>query len=49
MLNIKNLTLLSQKKEKKAEILTMVAKKNRPLLDFYCNQVSRFGLILTKI
>ena len=49
MLKIENLTLLSPRKWKKAGILTTVAKKNRALLDFFGNLVSRFGLILTKI
>ena len=48
MLKVKNLTLLKQKKEK-AGILTKVQKKNRALLDFFCNPVSRFSLILTKM
>ena len=45
MLKVKNLTHLSKKKRKKAGILTTVARK----IDFFCNLVSRFGLILTKI
>ena len=49
MLKVKNVTLLSQKNEKKAGILTTVAKKNRAVVDFLCNIVSRFGLILTQI
>ena len=49
MLKVKNSTLLGQKKWKKAGILTTVAKKNQAELDFFCNLVSRFGLILTKI
>ena len=49
MLKVKNLTHLSKKIEKKAGILTTVAKKTRALLDFFCNLVSRFGLILIKI
>ena len=48
MLKVKNLTLLSQKNEKKAGILTTVAKKSSSAR-FFCNLVSRFGLILTKI
>ena len=43
MLKVKNLTLLSQKK---AGILTTVAKE---ICSIFCNLVSHFGLILTKI
>ena len=49
MLKVKNLTLLSQKKWKKGGNLENGCKKNRALLDFFCNLVSRFGLILTEI
>ena len=49
MWNVKNLTLLSKKNEKKAGILTTVAKKIELCSIFFCNLVSRFGLILTKI
>ena len=51
MLNVKvkNLTLLSQKKKKKGGNFDHGYKKNRTLLNFFCNLVSRFGLILTKI
>ena len=50
MLNVKNFTLLSPpKKEKKAGILTTVAKKIELCSILFCNLVSRFGLILTKI
>ena len=49
MLKVKNLTLLSQKNEKKGGNFDHGCKKNRALLDFFCNLVSRFGLILTKI
>ena len=40
MLKVKHLTLLSRKIEKKAKILTKVAKKNRALLDFFSKLVS---------
>ena len=46
MLKVKNLTHLSKKK---AGNFDHGCKKNRALLDFFCNLVSRFGLILTKI
>ena len=46
---LKNVTLLSQQNEKKAGILTTVAKKIELCSIFYCSLVSRFGLILTKI
>ena len=49
MLKVKNLTLLSQKNEKKAGILTTVEKKSELCSIFFFNLVSRFGLILTKI
>ena len=49
MLKVKNLTLLSKKKWKKDGNFDHGCKKNRALLDFFCNLVSRFGLILTKI
>ena len=49
MLKVKNLTLLTQKNEKKAGILTTVAKQIELCSIFFCNLVSRFGLILTKI
>ena len=49
MLNVKNLTLLSQKKNEKGGNFDHGCKKNRPLLDIFCNLVSRFGFILTKI
>ena len=45
MLKVENLTLLSQKKIKKAGILTTVAIK----IDFCGNLVSHFSLIWTKI
>ena len=44
MLKVKNLTHLSQKKWKKAGILTTVARKTE-----LCSTLSRIGLILTKI
>ena len=47
MLKVKNLTHLKQKK--KGGNFDHGCKKNRALLDFFCNLVSRFGLILTKI
>ena len=49
MLNIKNLTLLIPKNWKKGGNIDHGCQKNRALLDFFCNLVSRFGLILTKI
>ena len=49
MLKVKNLTHLTKKKWKKAGILTTVAKKIELCSIFFCNLVSRFGLILTKI
>ena len=49
MLKVKNLTLLSQKNWKKGGNFDHGCKKNRALLYFFCNLVSRFGLILTKI
>ena len=49
MLKVKNLTHLSKKQLKKGVNFYHGCKKNRALLDFYCNLVSRFGLILTKI
>ena len=45
MLKVKNLT---PKKLKKGGNFDHGCKKNRALLDFFCNLVSRFGLILTK-
>ena len=49
MLKVKNLTHLTPKKLKKGGNFDHGCKKNRALLDFFCNLVSRFGLILTKI
>ena len=50
MLKVKNLTHLSKKKnEKKAGILTTVARKIELCSIFFCNLVSRFDFILTKI
>ena len=49
LLKVKNLTHLRQKKLKKGGNSDHGCKKNRALLDFFCNLVSRFGLILTKI
>ena len=49
MLNIKNLTVLSPKNWEKGGNFDHGCKKIRALLDFFCNLVSRFGLILTKI
>ena len=49
MLNVKNLTLLSQKKLKKGGNFDHGCKKKIELcLIFFCNLVSRFGLMLTK-
>ena len=49
MLKVKNLTHLSKKKKKKGGNFDHSCKKNGALLNFFCNLVSRFGLILTKI
>ena len=50
MLNVKSYwTLFKPKSKKKAGIFTKVAIKSRALLDYFCNLVSRFSLILTKI
>ena len=49
MLKVKNLTHLTPKKSKKGGNFDHGCKKNRALLDCFCNLVSRFGLILTKI
>ena len=49
MLKVKNLTHLSKKKLKKGGNFDHDCKKNRALLDFFCNLVSRFGFLLTKI
>ena len=46
MLKVKHLTLFKPKKWKKAGIFTKAAKK---IENFFCNLVSRFSLILTKI
>ena len=46
MLKVKNLTHLTSKKLKKGGNFDHGCKKE---LDFFCNLVSRFGLILTKI
>ena len=40
---------LSQNWKKRREYFTEVAMKSRALLDYFCNLVSRFSLILTKI
>ena len=44
MLNVKNLTLLSQKNWKNAGILTTVAKKSRALLDSFLQLSVAFWL-----
>ena len=49
MLKVKYLTLFKQKKLKKGGNFDQGCKKNRALLDFFCNPVSRFSFILTKI
>ena len=49
MLKVKNLTHLTPQKLKKSGNFDHGCKKNQALLDFFCNLVSRFGLILTKI
>ena len=50
MLKVKNLTPFNPpKNEKKAGILTTVARKIELCSIFFGNLVSRFGLILTKI
>ena len=49
MLKIKHLTLFKPKIEKKRREFLPSSQKNRPLLDFFCNLVSRFSLILTKV
>ena len=50
MLKVKNLTDLSKKKKiEKGGNFDHGCKKNRALLDFFWNLVSRFGLILTNI
>ena len=49
MLKVKNLNPFKQKNLKKGGNFDHGCKKNRALLDFFCNLVSRFGLILTKI
>ena len=46
MLKVKHLTLFKPKNWKKAGISTNVAGKIE--LDFFCNLVARFSLILTK-
>ena len=48
MLKVKYLTLFKQKKFKKGGNFDQGCKKNRALLDIFCNPVSRFSLILTK-
>ena len=48
MLKVKNLTLLSKKKEKKGGILNTVAKESSSAR-FFGNLVSRCRLILTNI
>ena len=48
MLKVKYLTLFKQKILKKAGIFTKVARKIE-LCSIFCNPVSRFSLILTKI
>ena len=49
MLKVKRLTLFKQKGWKKGRNFDLGCKKNRALLDFFCNLVSRFSFILTKI
>ena len=49
MLKVKNSTHLTPPKMTKGGNFDHGCKKNRALLDFFCNLVSRFGLILTKI
>ena len=48
MLNVKNLTLLSKKNEKKGGNFDHGCIKIE-FCSIFCNLVSRFGLILTKI
>ena len=48
MLKVKYLTLFKPKMEKGGNF-DQGCKKNPALLDFFCNPVSRFSLILTKI
>ena len=49
MLKVKNLTHLSKKKKKKRREFWPRLQEKSALLDFFCNLVSRFGPILTKI
>ena len=49
MLKVQHLTLLKPNIEKKAGIFYKGCKKNRAELDFFCNLVSRFSLILTEV
>ena len=50
MLRVKDLTLFKPKNRKKAGFFFYQGcKKNRALLDFSCNLVSRFSLSLPKI
>ena len=48
MLKVKHLTLFKPKNWKKAGIFTKVARKSSSAR-FFCNLVSRFSFILTKI
>ena len=49
MLKVKHLTLFKPKNWKKAGIFTKVARKIELSSIFFCNLVSRFILIITKI
>ena len=49
MLQVKHLTLFKPPKKKKGGYFYEGCKKNRTLLDFFCNLVSRFTLVLTSI
>ena len=50
MLNVKNVALLSKKLKKKGENFDHgCTKKSSSARFFFCNLVSRFGLILVKI
>ena len=49
MLKVKHLTHFKPKNSKKARIFTKVARKIELWSIFFCNLVSRFSLILTKI
>ena len=49
MLKVKHLTLFKAKNWKKGGKIWPRLQKNRALLDFFGDPVSRFSLILTKI